>query len=98
MTMSELQECLRSLQGDEGYELFMSKKGEKFRPCAFYFPPMDYFFYLEEDCSHVTSSVKGSNIELLYDAYSHEKRLIGLKITGFSEVCDPRVLEAFKLG
>ena len=77
----------------EGASVELPFELKKFKPCTLYIKGLDWFFYLEKDCSYLEQHIPGSNIALLFDAHGPEQ-LVGVRIEQFSSLVPPVVIEA----
>lgn len=60
-------------------------KTKKFKPVAHYNQALDWFVYLERDCSYVAEPTPNSNIVLFRDGND----VVGFRIENFSQVIGP---------
>ena len=83
---------LEKLLAESGVELPLGFVLKKFKPCTLYIKGLDWFFYLEKDCSYLEQWIPDSNIALLFDAHNPEQ-LVGIRIEQFSSLVPPAVIK-----
>lgn len=83
---------IRQAMGDPDFDFVFGE----FKPCATYYPAMDFLLYLEKDTSYTSQYIPGTNIELLWDNHpDYNGKLVGVKINAFSHVVSPEIIASY---
>ena len=86
----EFAEVLKNLLGEQEFEVFLEKLNEPFVPTTFFVERLDILLYIREDCAYRSQWVD-ETLEILL--HPHEERVVGFKLTGFSDIVQKHLAE-----